>query len=303
MCGAGASPPWLRDWLNGRSRSGIDSRLRETSYMLKAMIADGKLTFESRVRGIAIYLDTYAINSLAMGDASLRRRFIAAINNGADLLFSGTNAVEISGATGVSSEAVKAFLNDVGPNWYPIEMLLDDVINREKQGLPPDACCVDVNLIRAFFSNRTSAAIPGSGRVVDLSDNFFRLGIFVDWLAPQREHFLEQKRQFDRVMKELICKLRAKHKRNPDWLDQSMPQPVFSPARAATFAYYCLLRELIRDRGFQIKDGDAMDFHHAVMASAFANFAALDKHWKRRIINLPKPNQIPHVYYKIGRAQ
>jgi hypothetical protein len=41
-----------------------------------------------------------------------------------------------------------------------------------------------------------------------------------------------------------------------------------------------------------------MDFHHAVMACAFANFAALDKHWKRRIANLPKPNRTPRVYYE-----
>ena len=35
--------------------------------MLKAIIADGQLTFESSVRGIAIYLDTFALKSLARG--------------------------------------------------------------------------------------------------------------------------------------------------------------------------------------------------------------------------------------------
>jgi len=34
------------------------------------------------------------------------------------------------------------------------------------------------------------------------------------------------------------------------------------------------------------------------MASAYANFAALDKHWKRRIANLPKPNSLARIYYE-----
>ena len=57
--------------------------------MLKAVIANEELTFESSVRGIAIYLDTFALKFLAKGDPLLRQRFIAAVNNGADLLFFG----------------------------------------------------------------------------------------------------------------------------------------------------------------------------------------------------------------------
>jgi len=266
--------------------------------MLKAVIANGQLTFESSVRGIAIYLDTFALKCLAKGDVSLRRRFVGAVNSGADLLFSITNAVEISGLTGASSESVKSFLNELGPNWYPIEMELDEVRKREQRGLPPGACCLDGDVLRAFFSNRTCDDTPGSGRVIDLSPDFFQLGAFIDWLAPQRDHFLEQRRQFDGILKDMILKLRAKRKQNPGWLDQALPQPQFSPLAAATFAYFGLLRGLICDSGRQVKDGDAMDFHHAVMACAFANFAALDKHWKGRIAHLPKPNRTPRIYYE-----
>jgi hypothetical protein len=177
-------------------------------------------------------------------------------------------------------------------------MSTDKVMEREQRGLPPGACCIDRDILRAFFSNRTCHHAPGSGRVIDLSSDFFQLGSFVDWLAPQRDHFLEQKRQFDDVLKDMIPKLRAKNKKNPRWLDQVMPQHQFSSARAATFYYFGLIRDLIQDKGHQIKDGDAMDFHHAVMACAFANFAALDKHWKGRITNLPKPNRAPRIYYQ-----
>lgn len=267
--------------------------------MLKSVIAaDGQLTFESTVRGIAIYLDTFALRSLARGNPSLRRRFVAVVNGGVDLLFSVTNAVEICGATGASSEALKGFLNELGPNWYPIEMSLDEVMKREQQGLSPGACCIDEALLRAFFSNRTCKHTPGSGRVIDLSETFFQLGAFVDWLAPQRDYFLDQRRIFDDMLQEKIPLLRAKHKQNPGWLDRAMPEPRFHPSNAATFAYWCFMRDLICDSGYQVKSGDAMDFHHAVMACAFASFAALDKHWKRRIANLPRPNRAPRIYYE-----
>ena len=159
-------------------------------------------------------------------------------------------------------------------------MSTEEVMKREQEGLPPGACCFAEDVLRAFFSNRTCDHTPGSGRIIDLSRDFFQLGAFVDWLAPQRDHFLEQKRQFDEILKDMIFKLRAKHKKNSGWLDQALPQPQFDPSRAATFAFVGLLRGLIGDSGHQVKDGDAMDFHHAVMSCAFANFAALDKHWK-----------------------
>jgi hypothetical protein len=43
--------------------------------------------------------------------------------------------------------------------------------------------------------------------------------------------------------------------------------------------------------------GDGADFCHAIMGPAFANFATLDRHWKRRILALPKPNGLARIYY------
>ena len=41
---------------------------------------------------------------------------------------------------------------------------------------------------------------------------------------------------------------------------------------------------------------DGIDFGQAVIASAYASVAALDKHWKRRVEALPKPNGLAKVY-------
>lgn len=266
--------------------------------MIRAGCVDGKPGLESSVRGIAVYLDTFAIKSLAKGDESLRQRFIAALYDGADLLFSIANAVEISGAQGRSSQTVRAFLDDLGPNWYPIEMVPKVVIEREAAGLPPSKCCVADELLRAFFVNRTCEDLPGSGRVIDLSEGFFRLGAFVDWLAPQRDEHLRQSRELDSLLKDNVPLLRAKHKQNSGWLDRAIPQVQFDAARPATFTFVGLMRDLICDSGYQMRKGDGIDFCHAVMATAFSTIATLDKQWKRRVQSLPKPNRIPHIYYE-----
>ena len=49
---------------------------------------------------------------------------------------------------------------------------------------------------------------------------------------------------------------------------------------------------------YKLKKGDGRDFSHAVMGSAFASVATLDKQWKRRIESLPKPNQCARIYYE-----
>ena len=77
-----------------------------------------------------------------------------------------------------------------------------------------------------------------------------------------------------------------------------MPEQKFNPSRATAFLCYNLMRDLIADSGFQIKKGDGLDFFHAVIAGAFSTFATLDKQWKRRVENLPKPNRLPRIYYE-----
>jgi hypothetical protein len=172
------------------------------------------------------------------------------------------------------------------------------VMEREAAGMPPDKCCVDEDLLRAYFTNRTSEYTRGSGKVIDLSEQFFRLGTFVDWLTPQRDYFFAKSEEFDGILRDYMGPLRAKFKRNPGWLDVAMPERKFSPFMAATFAFSSLMRDLISDSGYQMKKGDGIDFCHAVMASAFSTFATLDKQWKRRVENLPKPNRVPRVYYE-----
>jgi hypothetical protein len=217
--------------------------------MIRAVCgANGAPTFEASVNGIPIYLDNFAIKLLAKGDVSVRQRFVAALHNGADLLFSIANGVEISGAQGASALAIKTFLDELGPHWYPVDFNPQVVMEHEKAGLDPSRCCFAEELLRAYFVNRTSEHLPGSGKVIDLSGQFFRLGLFVDWLGPQRDHFLAASRTFDTVLIEGVNKMRMKHKRNPGWLNLVLPLSRFNPRMAATFSFNCLMRELVCEK-------------------------------------------------------
>ena len=267
--------------------------------MIRTTISSsGQPAFAASVDGIAIYLDNWAIKDFAKGDAKLRERFVAAVNNGADVLFSAAHVIEILGPQGRSSESFRTFLSQLGAHWYPVEANIFTILDRENRGLSPNDCLFDEELLTSYFRSATAANTRGSGKVIDLSDSFFNLGAFIDWMASSRSDFVDISREYDQTMKNHLVKLRARFKKQPAWLDKGLPAIPFSPAIPARFAFVHLMRDLIIDRGIQFRAGDAMDLGHAVLASAFANFATLDKQWKRRVENLPKPNRNPRVYYE-----
>jgi hypothetical protein len=265
--------------------------------VIRATIRSGHPSLEGSVNGIAIFLDNWAIKTLAKSNPELGERFIAAVHKGADVLFSMNNAIEALGPQGKSSDAFKAFLNRLGPHWYPMTANYLQVIEREEQGFSRSACGYDGEMLVAYFQSKTADNTPGSGTVIDLSsEHFFQLGSIIGFSADSREHFVAQSAEFDRILKDYISQLRAKFKKKPGWLDTALPVVPFHPAHAAKFAFVHLMRELITDAGYQIEKGDAMDMGNAIIASAFSNFATLDKQWKRRVENLPQPNQNPRVY-------
>ncbi|MFZ1008757.1 MAG: hypothetical protein WAN65_18105 [Candidatus Sulfotelmatobacter sp.] len=267
--------------------------------MIRATIISGKPTFVASVKSVAVYLDNWAVKTFAKNNPQLGERFIRAIRSGGDILFSTSHAIEALGPQDGSSDAFKSFLNQVGPHWYPIAGNIFAVLEREQRGMSRTDCAYGEELLTAYFQTNTASNLPGSGKVIDLSsESFFKFGNVIDFSKDKREYLLGKCAEFDRAILEYVTKLRVKSKKKPAWLDIVLPAIPFTPSSAASFAFVNLMRELIKDTGYQIKKGDAMDLQHAVMATAFSNFAALDKQWKRRVENLPKPNQNPRVYYE-----
>ena len=264
--------------------------------MIIAGINDrGEVNFDISVGGLAIYLDNWAILDLAKHNPARRHRFIDAMRAGADLMFSVTNAAELSGPQGRSADLVKEFLNEIGPRWFPTELDVMEVCKRESQGASPDACCSAGDFFQAYAASRMSAAKG----VVSLSEDIFCLGPLLDSLSSQRDSIRNTANEFDARMKALLLKCRVECERNPAWLDQRFPQPRrFSDSRRATFVLVNLLRNLIVEAKSQpLKPHDGMDLCHAVMAGAFASVAALDDPWKQRIEALPERHRLARVYY------
>ena len=73
------------------------------------------LSLHASIGGLAVFLDTFAIKELARGNSSLGKRFIAAVHRGAEVLFSVSNAAELSGPQGVSFLEMRDFLNKNRP--------------------------------------------------------------------------------------------------------------------------------------------------------------------------------------------
>jgi|SRR6266478_2605398 len=248
------------------------------------------VTFKATVRGLAIYLDNWAVGDLAEGDPSRRKRFIVALCSGsADLMFSVTNAAELAGPQGKSFDVVKSFLNEVGPNWFPVELDAFAVVQREQTGADAAASCISEGFMKAYFASRTSTYSPGSGKVIDLSEVFTGLGAVLDWVGSERDWIRKDSELLDNALKAAICKDRAKYERNP------LPALPFNTSRPATFTSYNLVRTLLAESN-HLKKGDGLDFFHAVMASSFATVATLDGPWKRRIEKLLKPNKLARIY-------
>jgi len=254
------------------------------------------LLINATVSGLAIYLDNHSLIGLAKGNPSRRTRFVDALHSGADLMFSVTNAAELAGPQGRSRDFLRAFLDEVGPHWFPVELDAFEVIKREGNGASPAQSCVSKQFLKDYFDQFLSCK-PNSGKIIDL--NFLRLGAVLDWVGPQRESIRKGSTDMDNALIKRIEGYCTEVEQNPSWLDQRFPIVQFNPSMPATFTYISLVRTLIVEaKAYALKKNDGLDFFHAVMASAFASVATLDKHWKRRVDNLPKPNGLASIYYE-----
>jgi hypothetical protein len=255
-------------------------------------------SFNATVSGLAVYLDNWAVIELARGDPSRRRRFVETLRSGGDLLFSVTNAAELSGPQGNSANIVRNFLNEIGPHWFPVELDPFEVVKREQNGDTSAGHCICKRFMKDYFADQFRDCTPASGRIIDLSQDALRLGPVMDWVGPQRDSIRQGSADFDDALIKRIIGYRAEYLKNNGWLDETFPILSFRADMPATFGYISLIRTLILEstQGYQLKKGDGLDFCHAVMASAFASVAALDKHWQRRIGSLPKPNGLAPIY-------
>jgi hypothetical protein len=249
--------------------------------------------------GLTVFLDNFAIKELAKGDPARRRRFISTLDRGVEVMFSVANAAELSGPQGRSFDQMRAFLDEIGPHWFPVEFDPQLCISRERQLKDPATCCFSERLLKSFVStyirrsNIDIAQLPAA-----LPGDFLRLGLFMAWLAPQRQDIIDGKSQLGKRLKEQIMEHRSNYDKDSAWLDTKFPQLPFRADCPATFVHVNLVRLLILEsKSRALTPNDGIDFGQAVIASAYSSIATLDIHWKRRIALLPQPNKLARIYY------
>ncbi len=272
-----------------------------TSVMLETVGTTAThVTIRAMARKVGVYLDNFAIIDIAKGDASRRERFLEAFWNGADLLFSTTNAAEITGPTSERSvNSIRSFLDAIGPNWVPIDGIgVVEVMNREAAGNGNKEACVCNWFLNQFFAGR-NIQLHGEQRLGMVDADFFKLSFVLDWLQRQREDNRGRLADFDKTLRLQLERFRQAFDRNKSGFHKLVPPPIFDRSKPATFAWQGLVRCLVLEaRAFRFKPGDGADLCHATMGTAYSNFAALDKQWKRRVVSLPKPNGLARVYYQ-----
>ena len=242
-----------------------------------------------------VYLDNWAIIELARGDASRQDRFLKALKEGGELLFSWTNAAELWGPQGCSAARVREFLSAIGAHWIPLDANPFAVAKRECTGMSTERTAISHTFIKAYFAQRACALSPGGKAVLDLSEGFLSLEAVVDWAQEERDSTCADLRNLDDALSGLV----GRCEKNMDSLDMEFPPIPYSRQRPASFALAHLIRNLVSDaKGCQVKKGDGADLCHAVLGAAYGSLATLDKQWKRRIECLPRPNELARIFYK-----
>jgi hypothetical protein len=154
------------------------------------------INIRATVNGLPIYLDNHSYIQLAGRDEARRRRFIETVTLGGDLLFSVSNAAEISRSQGDSAQRILAFLDEIGAHWFPVELDSYEVTRRE---LHENKSGGDAFVSRSFVRN--VLALRGTDRLNDPPHDLFRLSfIFDGWLHPQRQSIADGLSQLDQAL-------------------------------------------------------------------------------------------------------
>ena len=260
----------------------------------------GKPFVESELTGrYGVYLDNDSLIDLAKGAPDRRQRFVNQIRAKGGLLFSLTNAAELAGPQGASAAAVRNFLDSLGAYWVPLELNPYKVMEKEAAGVSPAKAPVSDAFMLAYAQRRSYDLSPGGSSILDLSESFFRLSALLDWAQEERDQIRADAERMDDTLKAKIIDLRAAFEADPASLDRLIPPILYDPQRPATFALAHLLRTLVREaKAYHLKKGDALDLCHAVPAAAYASVGTLDKQWKRRVDDLPRPNGLAKIFYR-----
>jgi hypothetical protein len=133
---------------------------------------DDRLGLRTTVRRLGVYLDNFAIIDLSRGDARRRQRFLQSVENGADVMFSATSAMELLGPESTSTrDTIRNCLDAIGPYWFAVESpQVFAIVEREAEGMSRAEACSCDWFLKQFFDPR-SLQQHGSQRLEHVQKN------------------------------------------------------------------------------------------------------------------------------------
>lgn len=266
--------------------------------MLAIDSKDGVLGVACTNRGCGVYLDNDSLIAIAKGDTARRDRFVSAIKQKGTLLFSFTNAFEVAGPQGASAEAVQSFLDSLGRYWMPLAMNVYEVMEREQlRGLSSPA--FSNSFLTGYFTSRLSQVCNTTDGIVEIADeSFFRLGSIIGWIQDNRVSLREEAARVDEMFRAGLD-LRVQERLKSFLPEELAALPAYSDKHAARFTFLHLQRVIWNEaKAFHLKKNDGIDFCHAVIASSYGSIITLDRQWKRRVREIPKPHRLAKIFYR-----
>ena len=247
---------------------------------------DGGVEVEARLeRQPSIYLDQDSLLDLATTPAR-RTRFIETFKRKGTLLFSWTNALDLSGPQGSSAQHIKSFLEELGAHWIPLEINPWKVERKESGAEPSSGTpCVSESFLRAYYPH--------------IHGGLMTLGKVIDLIAQDRDEFVTEIERLKREADRMVVSWRAGYEVNPASLDEFLPSLRYNPEQPVTFILREMARLVTREaKSHKWKPNDGVDFMHAIVSAGYGDFVLLDKHWKARVSKVAPPRSYPWLYYR-----
>jgi hypothetical protein len=180
----------------------------------------------------------------------------------------------------------------------PLGMNVYKVMEKEK-GRSADSPAFAAAFLKGYFQSRLQQVSDTTEGLLEVSnDSFFRLGSVVRWIQNDRHHMRQQATAIDGMFRDLLGK-RVTQGRNGNLPKELVALPDYSVQHAARFAFFQLQRVIWNEaRSYHLKGNDGIDFCHAVVACSYGSIITLDKHWKRRVGEIPKPHSLARTFYR-----
>lgn len=233
----------------------------------------GSLVIIQQSTAPSVYLDNWALMDIACNKNTTDLFIKILKKHNGTLEFSGMNLLELSLIEDLTQiKAIEEFLDNIIPNLSFIDMIPQNVIDRENrilnagEQIPPHW---DPNLLRFYATMYRDSLTPLSAK-----------GFFTHL---RQSEIIDACRTFMQGFKNLVEEKRQIVKTNPEYQYAVSRIPSGKPMQRATrYIYQDIVNSLIRDNIDMGNSKNWCDFFHTVVPIAYCNFVLLDRTWAHK---------------------